>query len=992
MRRFAACRGGVLNITTIIITTVILTTATARADVSEYLGKPIASVRLTVEGRDTSDPKLVPFVATLAGRPLSMMDVRESVLHLYSTGRFDDVRVRADNGEAGVVLHYELMPVHPVERIVLTGSTQAPGIDEGRLRRMVLDRYGSSPPVGRMQDMARLIEEQLRQRGYLAARVTSRATLEHAPDRATITFAIDAGPRTHVGTVSVMSERGVTEAELLKELSLSTGIPYEPDVLAERIERYRASRRSRGYFEVQVLTNVRFADDDRVANITLNADLGPRVRVAFAGDPLPAAQREELVPIAREGSANEDVLEDASNNLQSYLRAQGYRDAVVAHTRQESDNDLLITFTAKRGPQYRVAAVDFTGNLTISLQDLLPRLRLKAGQPFASAQLEADLETIVELYRRLGFSAVEVEPVVEPASGAAGDSTELFVTVRIQIREGVQTIVDSVTITGNGSVPEDTLREGLGLQPGRPFFLPQMAIDRDALQLHYANQGFPGATVDTNPRLSADGSRAAVVFTVREGPQIVVDHVLVAGNTRTRTETIERELQLKPGDPLGLDDVLESQRRLAALGLFRRSRITQLAHGDETTRDLLVTVEESPATTIGYGGGLEAGQRIGAGQTSGVASERVEVAPRAFFEVGRRNLFGKNRSINLFTRISLRPDNTTGAVATGDSGYGFSEYRVLGTFREARAFGTAADAFLTATVEQQRRASFNFARRALSGELARRLTQQVSVGGNYQIQRTELFDIDVTDIGDEEVQLIDRLFPQVRLSSFSFSVVRDGRDDALNPAAGQYLSANVQLAARSIGSEVGFAKSYLTAQYFRRVRTSQVVFAASSRVGTAAGFPRDVPRTDVGGNVLVGSNGQPVVDTVKALPASERFFAGGDTTVRGFAVDQLGTPETIDQKGFPVGGNAVVILNGELRVPVFGGFGIVGFVDTGNVFAQTSDFALTELRTAAGFGVRYRSPVGPIRIDLGFKLDRRELVPGTLERPFAVHISLGQAF
>jgi outer membrane protein insertion porin family len=268
----------------------------------------------------------------------------------------------------------------------------------------------------------------------------------------------------------------------------------------------------------------------------------------------------------------------------------------------------------------------------------------------------------------------------------------------------------------------------------------------------------------------------------------------------------------------------------------------------------------------------------------------------------------------------------------------------------------------------------------------------VSVGGNYQIQRTELFDVNVSDIDDEEIQLIDRLFPQVRISSFSFSAVRDGRDDALNPAAGQYLSANVQLAARSIGSEVGFAKSYLTAQYFRRVRASQVVFAASGRVGTAAGFPRDVSRTDAAGNVIVGADGQPVVDTVKALPASERFFAGGDTTVRGFAVDQLGTPQTIDQKGFPVGGNAVVILNGELRVPVFGGFGIVGFVDTGNVFAQTSDFALSELRTAVGFGVRYRSPVGPIRIDMGFKLDRRELVPGTLERPFAVHISLGQAF
>jgi hypothetical protein len=114
-------------------------------------------------------------------------------------------------------------------------------------------------------------------------------------------------------------------------------------------------------------------------------------------------------------------------------------------------------------------------------------------------------------------------------------------------------------------------------------------------------------------------------------------------------------------------------------------------------RDLL-QVEESPATTLGYGGGVEVGQFIGTDEASDVASERLEVAPRAFFEIGRRNLFGKNRSVNLFTRISLRPDTSPDAGESSTAGYGFSEYRVLGTFREPRVFGTAADAFLTATM------------------------------------------------------------------------------------------------------------------------------------------------------------------------------------------------------------------------------------------------------------------------------------------------------
>jgi outer membrane protein assembly factor BamA len=286
-------------------------------------------------------------------------------------------------------------------------------------------------------------------------------------------------------------------------------------------------------------------------------------------------------------------------------------------------------------------------------------------------------------------------------------------------------------------------------------------------------------------------------------------------------------------------------------------------------------------------------------------------------------------------------------------------------------FGTAADASLTGTFEQQIRATFNFKRQAFSAAVARRLSRTLSLSGNYQIQRVELFD---TNIAPEDVLLIDRLFPQVRLSSFSFSAIHDNHD-ALNPRDGHYLSANAQIAARDIGSEVGFVKSYMSAQLFRLLpRTHATVLGVSARLGMAAGFPQ-------GGQLA----GEP------DLPASERFFAGGDTTVRGFALDQLGSPATISG-GFPVGGDAVVILNAELRVPVYRAFGVVGFFDTGNVFARTTDINLGQLRSSVGFGVRYRSPVGPIRVDLGFKVHREEIAPGVLESPTALHISLGQAF
>jgi outer membrane translocation and assembly module TamA len=315
-------------------------------------------------------------------------------------------------------------------------------------------------------------------------------------------------------------------------------------------------------------------------------------------------------------------------------------------------------------------------------------------------------------------------------------------------------------------------------------------------------------------------------------------------------------------------------------------------------------------------------------------------------------------------------------------GFGFSEYRVLGTFREPRVLGTAADAYLTATIEQQSRTSFNFARRAFSAEAGRRLSRVVSVSGNYQIQHTELFD---EKINPEDKLLVDRLFPQVLLSSFSVATIRDTRDDPLDPTAGRYLSANAQIASRKIGSEVGFLKTYFTAQMFRVApRTPRVVLAGSARLGMAVGFIRDV--------LVTLPDGSTTVETLRDLPASERFFAGGDTTVRGFVLDGLGTPATIDSDGFPIGGNGLVIFNLEARVPLHGGLGVVGFFDTGNVFALTSDINLTELRSSVGFGVRYKSPIGPIRLDLGFKTHRNLIATGVREPLTALHISLGQAF
>jgi outer membrane protein assembly factor BamA len=334
--------------------------------------------------------------------------------------------------------------------------------------------------------------------------------------------------------------------------------------------------------------------------------------------------------------------------------------------------------------------------------------------------------------------------------------------------------------------------------------------------------------------------------------------------------------------------------------------------------------------------------------------------------------------------VAVRPRNEPDDPELDGRGFRLSEYRVVGTYREPSALFWNADLLLTAAAEQGVRSSFTFRRRGVGAELTRRVSRTIRVGGRYSFSTTRTFDERLTD---EEQATIDRLFPQVRLSALSGGGSRDTRDDVVEPTVGTLLSGEASVAARALGGEVGFVKTYFQGSWFKRLPGQRgIVLATRATVGLADGFPREAQPTDAEGRPI---EGPPIV--IEDLPASERFFAGGDSTIRGFALDMVGAPETITPSGFPRGGNGLLILNAELRIPVWKDLGAVLFSDGGNVFARVTDFDPSELRGSVGFGLRYRSPIGPVRVDLGFKLDRR-VIGGELEKPTARHFSIGQAF
>ncbi len=965
----------------------------AAAGTEQFLGRNIADLRVEVAGQPLREPAVLELIETRVGEPLTMRRVRSTIDHLVGLGRFEDIRVFASPADQAVVIRWQLTPVRRIGRVSVTGRAV---FSEREIRAELSERYGSRPSASRVPDMVGALQSYYADRGYRNATILRRLDDERpVPERVELILSIDAGARTTIGEATVTGTPIEPAPVLLRKLALQPGRPYDGPALDARLAAYEEDLRGQGYYEARVRETRVFQADGRSVSIALEVDTGPHVRVVFEGDPLPDSEREALAPIREARSVDQDLLEDAGAGIETALRRQGYRAARAPYTRRQDGAELVLTFTIIRGPLHRVGSVDVSGTSKLPREDSAPLLRITPGESFVEARVGAVAAAIAELYRVRGFLQAGVKPDVQvlPAESRNGVSFTP-VDIRFNITEGPQTLVNGVDVEGATAMAAEPLRGLMALSPGRPFYRPQLAADRDAIERAYRNLGYQSVSVTSQLAFQDDQQFVRVTWTIREGEQITVDRILITGHVRTNVDLIRREVTLQPGSPMSDDAMTESQRRLAATGLFRRVRITEVPRTGVSARDVLVDLEEAEATTVTVGGGFEVGRRLRQADEGGLAEERLDVAPRGFFDVSRRNLWGKNRSVTLFARVTLRSrdpavDNTD---PTDTGGYGLNDYRGFFSFREPRAFGTGGDGQVTAFIEQALRSSFNFNRKGVSADYARRI-RTFTVTGRYTFDYTRLFD---ERIQQEDQLLIDRLFPQVKLSKFFGSVLRDSRDDVLDPQRGSVVGMDAAVAAKVLGSEVGFVKTFMQGFLYRRLPGPGVVLVAGARLGIAVGFAQQVPpvfeiatrRGDLTRNVDAAAF--PTV--IKELPASERFFAGGDTTVRGFALDRLGTIETLDPRGFPQGGNGLAVFNVEARAPYWKEIQFVWFTDAGNVFKNASDTRLDQLRVTSGVGFRYRSPIGPLRVDWGWKVSTRLLLTGGRERSNVLHISLGQAF
>jgi outer membrane protein insertion porin family len=475
-------------------------------------------------------------------------------------------------------------------------------------------------------------------------------------------------------------------------------------------------------------------------------------------------------------------------------------------------------------------------------------------------------------------------------------------------------------------LPEEVVSAGasaptLALRPGEPFRLDAYVADRARLLSWYRNQGYPEARVAAT--LEPVEAGVAVRFAADPGPRATIQGIRLARKGKTRESVVAGALTAKPGDLVRPKDLAESRERLSETRVFRSVDVrTEPAGSDAGARDVVVDLVERNDLDLEYSLRYTTG---GTGQVGSTPTDTSTGGLQFGGALEAANPFGWAHSYRLYGLL--------GSERTL-FGLSFDAASFFGRRLRTQVFlfdDDDRETEIPQLAQHIRGTTFQQTKRWRSGLDERRWHDRLRMQWGYTYKR-----IDYTDLEGSGGLTGNRAGP-------IHSLVGDTRDSFTDPQRGIFWSLGTELALSALGSDVNYVKLY--GQLFAYIPLGgKVVWAQGLRLGIV---PGDNP----------------------LLLLESRFRAGGATTVRGFEESDLG-PQTVG--GEPIGGQALLIFNEELRFPIWGRLHGGIFYDAGNVFALTSELDPGSLRHSAGAGFRVMFPFGPVRVDWGYVLDARE--------------------
>lgn len=947
----------------------------------------VVAIRVVTEdGRVLSD--CPSGVSVEMGKPLNRANVAASLRALYRTGDYSDLRAVITPVPNGLRLDFIAKENQFFNQVRIEGL-KAPPSDASAVGAMQLN-LGDIFRASAVTEGLQRLREALRDEGLYGAEVSAEFLAHADTHQMDIVVHIKPGPRAVVGEIDLTNGTEFATTEIIARTKIKIGKEVTSEHLQRSTDRVRKFLTKKGHLSARAV--IRRGPYDAAKNtVPLNLDVteGPLIQVVVTGAKISKGDLKRLVPIYQEGAVDTDLLEEGKRNLRERQERQGYFDAKVDYNTEThavvqnatgwQGTEETITYHVERGDRHKLVAIEIAGNRYFGKDLLKGRLQISARSfgtrsHFSQRLVESDAQSMRNLYLSNGFLEASVAADVQDNyKGRQGDRM-----VRFNVVEGPQTSVASLAIDGIHAFKEAELLSVVGSVPGQPYSEANVASDRDNILAEYFNEGYPEATftstaqripaepaqekmkVSESPALQAEPVR--LVYHIQEGPQTHVRRVLLSGYVHTRENVIQREVRVKPHEPLRQGDVVESQRRLYNLGVFNRVTIgPQNPTGTDPDKDIVVLVEEAKRYTIAYGGGFEV-QRLAS--TSDPTAGQVQAAPRGIFEITRNNLTGRGDSLSLRIRGSTIED------------------RILLGYTHPNLYSDPKLS-LQATVYTEKSQDINtFTENRYEGslQLTDVVTSHTTLVYRYVFRKVVISDLN-SHVSPEEIPLFEQ---PTLVSEFGATWIRDTRDNPAEATKGTFNSADFAIADTGIGSSASFMRFFVQNSTYHPIK-GHFSFARSIRIGILEPFANTVSLT------FPSQMGLP-----QLIPLPERFFAGGGTSLRGFGLNQAGPRDS--STGYPVGGQALVALNQEVRFPMhlpFIGSQLGGalFYDGGNVFSQLSHITfryrpptpvfdtpthceynctneLNYFSHTVGFGVRYATPVGPIRVDLGYQINR----------------------
>ena len=924
------------------------------------------------------------------GKPLDRDKVAASIRALFRTGDYADIRAVEEPFDRGVRIDFVVWENLYFSQLTVQGLKPPPS--EATAAASMQISLGQVYRQETLDEGVRRLEALLQEEGLYQTRTALETMPRPDTHQMDAVVRVQPGPRARVGSIQVSNNTEYSNEEILEKLKMKPGTEVQSARIQRGTERIRKFLVGKGHLSGRA--GVRRGQYDAATNtipLMLDVSAGPLVKVEVQGASFSQGTLRKMVPIYQEGSVDEELLDEGKRNLQDRLERDGYFDAKVSYVtanqevqakgRGGKEAEEVITYTVEKGERHKLTEIEITGNKYFDTQLLDSRLQIYEAAfgsrgRFSRRLVESDRQSMENLYRANGFEGATVDAqIVDNYKGATGN-----LLVRFQVHEGEQTRVASLKIEGNHAFSDDDILGVVASSPGQPYSDFNVSTDRANILALYYNEGFPEAEIQatlervpspenqneagTQGAPSPQGmNEVRLVYRITEGPQTRVKRVLIAGYKHTREGIIRRQVSVQPDQPLRASEVVDTQRRLYNLGIFNRVTVApQNPDGSDPKKDVEVLVEEAKRYTLAYGGGFEV-QRLAS--TSDPTQSEIQAAPRGILEISKLNLTGRADSLSLKLRGSTL------------QGRALLAYTAPNTFTNPRLSFQA-----TAYVERtQDISTFSENRYEASVQLTQQYSARTTLLYRYSFRKVLVSNL---KIPPQEIPL----FQQPTLvSQWGFSWVRDTRDSPAEATKGWFNTADFGIADTAIGSSASFLRFLYQNSSYHPIKR-RFSFARSVRVGILEPY-RDT----------VSLSFPPVTTSPlpQVIPLPERFFGGG-TSLRGFALNQAGPRDATT--GFPVGGQALLVLNQEFRFPMrlpFIGTRLGGtlFYDGGNVYNRLKRVTLrwsppkpifdpanptqcqfnctNELNYfshTVGFGIRYSTPVGPIRVDLGYQINR----------------------